>query len=116
MIFDDQWKEICDDFTNLLNDIASNGMTQTNSSNVTETEKEILQVISLIPSYFMDFQHNKNKQDISKSDADLFVNKINQLKKQAELALTILSEFHQETSSIKMQNMLYTWELRNEIL
>ena len=116
MNFNDQWNEICEDISALLGDIASNGMTQTNSSNTKETEKEILQILSLLPSYFLDFQQKKNQKEYSKAEIDSFTARINKLKKQAELALTILSEFNQETSSIKMQNIIYTWELRNEVI
>ena len=96
MNFVDQWKEISEDIDILLKDISSDGMTQTNSNNIKETENEILQVLSLLPTYFMDFQKNKN--NASKTDADSFAEDINRLKKQAEIALTIFSEFQKENS------------------
>lgn len=116
MNFAEQWKEISEDIGILLGDIASNGMTQTNSNNMKETENEILQVLSLLPNYFLDFQKKENEDKYMKSDIDSFAKDIDKLKKQAELALTIFSEFQQETSSIKMQNLIYTWDLRDEII
>lgn len=116
MNFADQWNEISEDIDALLKNIASNGMTESNSKNIKEAENEIFQVLSLIPTYLTDFNLSKNNSEFSKAEIDSFADLIDRLKKQAELALTILNEFQNETSSIKMQNIIYTWELRNEII
>ncbi|OHT17085.1 hypothetical protein TRFO_41294 [Tritrichomonas foetus] len=88
-------------------------MTQTNSNNIHQTEEEILQLLSLIPSIFADLQR---RTDVSREESDKQIEKINFFQKQAEIALTILDELKTETSAVKMRNIVYTWGMRDEII
>lgn len=107
-----QWKEICEDTDLILSNIASDGMTDTNSNNIQEAEDEIAQILSSLPSYILQFQQ---KPDSTKCEINDYLSKITQMRLQAELILTIFSELNHETSAIKMNNMICTWNLRDSL-
>ena len=112
MDFVSQWKEISEDISIILDDISLNGMTQKNESNIKQTQEEINQLLSLIPSIFLDHQKEK---DITQENITGLFEQIRKFKTQSELALTILNEFNNSVSPIKMRNLMYTWNLRDEI-